>query len=58
MGDLIFVAVVVAFFAVTVAYVKGLERIVGSDAGVVPDVDPAEGAGSVPDVDSSRRVHR
>lgn len=46
MGDLIFVAVVVAFFAVTVAYVKGLERIVGSDAGVVPDVDPTEGAGS------------
>ena len=29
MGDLIFVAVVVAFFAVTVAYVKGCERIVG-----------------------------
>lgn len=45
MGDLIFVAVVVAFFAVTVAYVKGLERIVGPDAGVVPDVDPTEGAG-------------
>jgi hypothetical protein len=31
MGDLIFVAVVVVFFAVTVAYVKGLERIVGPD---------------------------
>lgn len=42
MGDLIFVAVVVAFFAVTVAYVKGLERIVGPDAGVVPEVDPTE----------------
>ena len=31
MGDLIFVAVVVAFFAVTVAYVKGCERTVGRD---------------------------
>ena len=31
MGDLIFVAVVVAFFAVTVAYVRGCERIVGRD---------------------------
>ena len=29
MGDLLFVAVVVAFFAVTLAYVKGCERIVG-----------------------------
>ena len=46
MGDLIFVAMVVAFFAVTVAYVKGLERIVGSDTGVVPAVDTTEGAGS------------
>ena len=31
MGDLLFVAVVVAFFAVTLAYVKGCERIVGPD---------------------------
>lgn len=46
MGDLIFVAVVVAFFAVTVAYVKGLERIVGPDTGIVPDVDSAGTADS------------
>jgi hypothetical protein len=39
MGDLIFVAVVVAFFAATVAYVRGCERIVGPDAGVEAPVD-------------------
>lgn len=33
MGDLIFVVLVVAFFAVSVAYVKGCERIVGRDTG-------------------------
>ncbi len=42
MGDLIFVAVVVAFFAVTVAYVKGLERIVGPDTAVGPDLDTGD----------------
>lgn len=31
MSDVIFVAVVIAFFAVAVAYVKGCERIVGPD---------------------------
>jgi hypothetical protein len=31
MGDLVFLALVVAFFALTVAYVKGCERIVGPD---------------------------
>ena len=31
MGDLLFVVVVVAFFAVTLAYVKGCELIVGPD---------------------------
>ena len=31
MGDLIFVVVVAAFFALSVAYVKGCERIVGRD---------------------------
>jgi hypothetical protein len=39
MGDLIFVAVVVAFFAVTVAYVRGCERIVGADADLAASVD-------------------
>jgi hypothetical protein len=38
MGDLLFVAVVVAFFAVTLAYVKGCERIVGPDT-PLPDED-------------------
>lgn len=33
MGDVIFVAVVLAFFALSVAYVKGCERIVGRDTG-------------------------
>ena len=33
MGDLIFVVVVLAFFALSVAYVKGCERIVGRDTG-------------------------
>jgi hypothetical protein len=39
MGDLIFVAVTVAFFALTVAYVAGCERIVGRDKAVGPDLD-------------------
>jgi hypothetical protein len=38
MGDLLFVAVVVAFFAVTLAYVKGCARIVGPDT-PLPDED-------------------
>ena len=38
MGDLLFVAVVVAFFAVTLAYVKGCERIAGPDT-PLPDED-------------------
>jgi hypothetical protein len=33
MGDLIFVVVVLAFFVLSVAYVKGCERIVGRDTG-------------------------
>jgi hypothetical protein len=41
MGDLLFVAVVVAFFAVTLAYVKGCERIVGPDT-PLPDEDVEE----------------
>jgi hypothetical protein len=45
MGDLIFVAVVVAFFAATVAYVRGCERIVGRGTGTEPSAD-AEVAGA------------
>jgi hypothetical protein len=43
MADLLFVAVVVAFFAVTLAYVKGCERIVGPDMSLPDeDVDAAQ----------------
>ena len=42
MADVIFVAVVVAFFAVAVAYVKGCERIVGRDDSVRVTDDPDE----------------
>jgi hypothetical protein len=41
MGDLLFVAVVIAFFAVTLAYIKGCERIVGPDTPPSDDVDAA-----------------
>jgi hypothetical protein len=41
MGDLIFVVVVVAFFAVTLAYVRGCEWILGTDPGVEPGRAPA-----------------
>jgi hypothetical protein len=40
MGDLLFAAVVVAFFAVALAYVKGCERIAGPDT-PLPDEDVA-----------------
>jgi hypothetical protein len=43
MGDLIFMAVVVAFFAVTVAYVRACERIVGRDTGLESLVDAETG---------------
>jgi hypothetical protein len=39
MGDLIFVVVVVAFFAATVAYVRGCEHIIGTDTKVEGPVD-------------------
>lgn len=50
MTDIVFVVVVLAFFAIAVAYVKGCERIVGPDDVVrVPseDVDSDELAGEV-----------
>ena len=37
MGDLLFVAVVMAFFALAVAYVKGCECIVGPDTPLPDD---------------------
>jgi hypothetical protein len=39
MGDLIFVAVVLAFFALTVAYVRACERIIGRDTGAEASTD-------------------
>ena len=45
MGDLIFVAVVVAFFALTAAYVSGCERIVGRAPAL--DAGPPERRASI-----------
>jgi hypothetical protein len=45
MGDLIFVGLVLAFFALSVAYVKGCERIVGRDTGAeLPGDGDGDGA--------------
>ena len=41
MGDVAFLAVIVAFFALTVAYVKGCERIVGPDTDTGVETDAA-----------------
>jgi hypothetical protein len=55
MGDLIFVAVVVAFFAATVAYVRGCERMIGPDTGVEGSVDTeTEDAASAPEATVGR----
>ena len=37
MGDLIYVAIVVGFFAICVAYVKACDAIVGPDGDLSPD---------------------
>jgi hypothetical protein len=48
MGDLIFVVVVVAFFAATVAYVRGCERVVGEDTGETPmDAEAQDGTSAL-----------
>jgi hypothetical protein len=52
MGDLLFVAVVVAFFAVTLAYVKGCERIVGPDT-PLPEGEGFGAAGDAADADAA-----
>jgi hypothetical protein len=71
MADLLFVAIVVAFFAVTVAYVKGCELVVGPDV-PLPDepLDPGalargadrlgtgEGAAAVPAVAGTPAARR
>ena len=46
MSDVIFVAVVIAFFAVAVAYVRGCERIIGDGdvVRVATDEDALEDA--------------
>jgi hypothetical protein len=45
MGDLTFVGLVLAFFALSVAYVKGCERIVGRDTGAeLPGDGDGDGA--------------
>ena len=47
MADLIFVAVVVGFFALSVVFVRACDRLVGPDTGLAADVptpatEPAE----------------
>jgi hypothetical protein len=50
MGDLIFVAVVLGFFVLAVAYVRACERIVGRDTGVESLVDAeTEAVAGVPE---------
>ena len=49
MSDVIFVAVVIAFFAIAVAYVKGCARIVGDDDVVRVEADDAAGDAATDD---------
>jgi hypothetical protein len=50
MSDLILVAVVIAFFAVAVAYVRGCERIIGDgDVVRLTDADKADEADEADD---------
>ena len=54
MSDVIFVAVVIAFFAVAVAYVRGCERIIGDgDVVRVTDIDDADDADETVEVDAA-----
>ncbi len=54
MSDLIFVAVVIAFFAVAVAYVRGCERIIGDgDVVRLTDADKADEADDPVEVDAA-----
>lgn len=46
MGDVVFVAVVVAFFAIAVAYVRGCAHIVGDDDVVRVSADDTGSAGA------------
>jgi hypothetical protein len=48
--DLLFVAIVVAFFAVCVGYVRVCDRIIGPDPTGREPVDPAVAAGPLEDV--------
>ena len=41
MADLLFVAVIIAFFAVCVLLVKACDRIIGPDEGRLDDAAPA-----------------
>jgi hypothetical protein len=51
-NDLIFVAVVIAFFAVAVAYVRGCERIIG-DGDVVRVTDDDRDADELVEIDAA-----
>ena len=54
MSDVIFVAIVIGFFAIAVAYVYGCARIVGDDEVVrVSDAEEADEAG--PELETTAR---
>ena len=46
-GDLIFPLIVIVFFMVAVALVRGCERIIGADEAVMPAEEPTEPAADV-----------
>ena len=52
MSDVIFVVVVIAFFAIAVAYVKGCARIVGDDDVVRVEADEAAGDDAADDAEA------
>ncbi len=42
MADVVFIAILVGFFAVALLFVKGCERIIGPDIDVIGDDDEAD----------------
>ena len=52
MCDVIFVAMVIAFFTIAVAYVKGCARIVGDDDVVRVEADDAAGDAATDDAEA------
>jgi hypothetical protein len=48
MGDLLFVAITVGFFALCILYVRACDHVIGPD----PELDVAEGPGRVASTDT------